>query len=69
MHERVVELAIEGHRIYDLQRWGWFDDQTKLNMLISHDTEFTNYEDGRHFLKIPQGELDLNPNLKPNSAN
>jgi starch-binding outer membrane protein, SusD/RagB family len=68
-HERVMELALEGSRFYDIVRWGWLEDAAKLEMLEAHDPEFANYLPGREFLKIPQGELDLNPNLKPNSAN
>lgn len=68
-HERVMEMALEGTRIYDIIRWGWLSDPTKLAMLKSHDVEFDNYAPGKEYLKIPQGELDLNPNLKPNSAN
>jgi hypothetical protein len=68
-HERVMELAIEGSRIYDIIRWGWLQDPGKLAMLKSHDSEFNNYVPGSEYLKIPQGELDLNENLLPNSAN
>jgi hypothetical protein len=68
-HERVMELAIEGSRIYDIIRWGWLLDPGKLAMLKSHDSEFNNYVPGSEYLKIPQGELDLNENLLPNSAN
>ncbi|HEY8512292.1 MAG TPA: RagB/SusD family nutrient uptake outer membrane protein [Cyclobacteriaceae bacterium] len=68
-HERVMELAIEGTRFYDIIRWGWLQDPDKLDMLKSHDPEFNNYVPGSEYLKIPQGELDLNENLLPNSAN
>lgn len=68
-HERVMEMAIEGTRFYDIIRWGWLQDSDKLAMLKSHDPEFNNYVPGSEYLKIPQGELDLNENLVPNSAN
>ncbi len=64
-----MELPIEGIRFYDIIRWGWLKDATKLAELKSHDPEFNNYQPGKKYLKIPQGELDLNANLKPNSAN
>jgi hypothetical protein len=68
-HERVMELPIEGIRYYDIIRWGWLSDATKLATLRTHDVEFNNYQPGKEYLKIPQAELDLNPNLKPNSSN
>lgn len=68
-HERALEFAIEGQRINDLIRWGWFQNPTRLAELKSHDVDFNNYTPGNEYLPIPQSELDLNKNLKPNSAN
>jgi starch-binding outer membrane protein, SusD/RagB family len=68
-HERVVEFSIEGQRVDDLIRWGWFYDNTKLAELITHDSEFSTWTSGREYLPIPQNELDVNTNLSPNSAN
>lgn len=68
-HERALEFAIEGQRIVDLIRWGWFYDATKLAELKTHDADFNTYTAGNEYLPIPQGELDINKNLKPNSAN
>ncbi len=68
-HERVLELGIEGQRIDDLIRWGWFYDSDRLAELQSHDSEFDTYLEGREYLPVPQTELDDNPNLSPNSAN
>lgn len=68
-HERYLELAIEGIRIHDLVRWGWFQDPQKLAELQSRDADFTTYQPGNEYLPIPQTELDVNPNLSPNSAN
>jgi hypothetical protein len=67
-HERALELGIEGVRFYDIMRWGWLYDNTKLAMLRSHDPEFNTWAPGHEYLPVPQVELDVNPNLKPNSA-
>lgn len=68
-HERALEFAIEGQRINDLIRWGWFYNPTKLAELKSHDADFNFYTPGNEYLPIPQQELDVNKNLLPNSAN
>ena len=68
-HERALEFAIEGQRINDLIRWGWFYDATKLDELKTHDKDFNSWTAGNEYLPIPQGELDVNKNLKPNTAN
>lgn len=68
-HERIMELAVEGSRFYDVKRWGWLDDPAKLAELKAHDAEFNNYVPTRKYLPIPQSELDLNPNLIGNDVN
>jgi hypothetical protein len=68
-HERALEFAIEGQRINDLIRWGWFSDPAKLALLKTHDTDFNTYTTGNEWLPIPQQELDVNRNLLPNPAN
>jgi len=68
-HERVTELAIEGSRWYDIKRWGYLENSSKLAELKSHDPEFETYVPGREYQPIVQGELDRNPNLVGNSAN
>jgi tetratricopeptide (TPR) repeat protein len=61
-HERVTELAGEGHRFEDLQRWGDLSPA-----IASRDAGFANFVTGRdEFLPIPQFDLDLDPNLKQN---
>jgi hypothetical protein len=67
--ERFLELAIEGQRIYDLIRWGWFYDPVKLALLKSRDKDFDTWSPGNEYLPIPQSELDVNKNAKPNPAN
>ena len=68
-HERFLEFAIEGQRINDLIRWGWFENPAKLAFLKSRDAEFNTYTSGNQWMPIPQGEVDTNPNVSPNSAN
>ncbi|MBA2250517.1 MAG: RagB/SusD family nutrient uptake outer membrane protein [Chitinophagaceae bacterium] len=67
MHERITELTGEDVRWNDLARWGYFDDQAKINELKSRDVEFNNFKIGKNnYLPIPQSETDINPNLKQN---
>jgi tetratricopeptide (TPR) repeat protein len=68
-HERALEFAIEGQRINDLIRWGWFENPTKLADLKTHDADFNSYTPGNQWLPVPQRELDVNKNLLPNPAN
>jgi hypothetical protein len=68
-HERALEFAIEGQRINDLIRWGWFSDPAKLALLKTHDADFNSYTPGNEYLPIPLRELDVNKNLLPNPAN
>jgi hypothetical protein len=69
MHQRVLELAVEGVRHYDIKRWGWFYDADKLAELVTHDEEFTTWTQGHEYLPIPTSEMDVNPYLSGNSAN
>ncbi|MFD3002945.1 RagB/SusD family nutrient uptake outer membrane protein [Pontibacter toksunensis] len=67
MHERVTELAGEGHRWNDLDRWGYFESQEKLNELIERDPAFSTFMLDRHrLLPLPQRDVDINPNLVQN---
>ncbi len=57
IHERRVELALEGKRYFDLVRWG----------LAEQKLGAKGYKAGRNGLyPIPQAELDTNPNLNQN---
>ena len=68
-HERALEFAIESIRIHDIVRWGWLYNDAKLSELKQHDSDFETWTAGKEYLPIPQTELDVNPNLEPNSAN
>jgi hypothetical protein len=74
--ERKIELAMEGHRFFDLVRWGIAD--TELNAYVAYQSTITNDVKNGKFLKgkneyypIPQREIDLSvkggsPVLKQN---
>ncbi|MGC4037056.1 MAG: RagB/SusD family nutrient uptake outer membrane protein [Chitinophagaceae bacterium] len=70
--ERRLELALEGHRFFDLVRWGIAGDYVN-NYLTTEATRLPNNLTGVNFsvgkneyFPIPQQEIDLNPNLKQN---
>ncbi|GAB3525799.1 RagB/SusD family nutrient uptake outer membrane protein [Pontibacter brevis] len=66
-HERVTELAGEGHRWNDLDRWGYFESEDKLQELIQRDPAFSTFMLDRHrLLPLPQRDVDINPNLIQN---
>ncbi len=66
--ERRLELAMEGHRLFDLNRWG-ITAQT-ISEYLSDEYTVTPYLEGVEFVEgtheyypIPQAELDKNPGL------
>ncbi len=63
LRERMFELGLEGHRLFDLARQGQL-----TGALVSRDAEFTTFAAGRELLPIPQTELNLNPNVKQNAG-
>jgi starch-binding outer membrane protein, SusD/RagB family len=63
-HERVTELAGEGHRWEDLQRWGDLGPQ-----LATRDAGFSHFVKGKdELLPIPQLDRDINQGLTQNSG-
>ncbi|HEY9123539.1 MAG TPA: RagB/SusD family nutrient uptake outer membrane protein [Bacteroidales bacterium] len=64
IHERRVELYLEGHRYFDLVRWNL------AKKYLNHFTEDgyqVIYESPKHdFMPFPQKEINTNPNLKQN---
>ena len=66
-HERVLELASEGTRWFDLVRWGWLDNSTDLEKIRERDEDFDYFEVGKSILlPIPTHEVDVNPKLLQN---
>jgi hypothetical protein len=66
MHERDVELALEGHRWFDLIRWSFdpawgVDVQEKLSRQLGPVSSDVFFVKGKHeFLPIPIREINLN---------
>ncbi|MCU7695338.1 RagB/SusD family nutrient uptake outer membrane protein, partial [Haoranjiania flava] len=61
--ERGWELAHEGDRRFDLVRWGIYTTRTPL----WNPQVFGNIQTNKHeFWPIPQGQIDINPNLTQN---
>lgn len=66
--ERRLELAMEGHRMFDLVRWGnaaqvinQYYQEEKDNVAYLNDAFF---ESGKHeYLPVPQSEIDLAPSI------
>lgn len=70
-HERRVELAFEGLRLYDVYRWRILKDAVdRINKEASTYNfwyETRNYRGEQEYVwPIPQTELDSNPNLEQN---
>lgn len=79
--ERLVELAIEGHRLYDIRRWKIGPSTTGTIKGMTYNSpknpgtlvtaELTGYvkefDPGKHYLwPIPFAQIQLNPNLVQN---
>jgi starch-binding outer membrane protein, SusD/RagB family len=72
--ERRLELAMEGHRFFDLNRWGitaqilndyYSGEKTKVSYL--NEAQFVA---GKHeYLPIPQAEIDLAPGIYSQNEN
>lgn len=65
-HERRVELALEGHRYFDIKRWGIA--HVKLPAIKNPGGVALVFEQRHYRFPFPQGELDINPSLKQNDG-
>lgn len=75
--ERLVELAFEDHRFWDVRRWKCGEETTpvkmaQLQMASNGDLILTRSEESRpwyeryYFFPIPFSEINMNPNLEQN---
>ncbi|MEM6765095.1 MAG: RagB/SusD family nutrient uptake outer membrane protein [Bacteroidota bacterium] len=68
--ERTRELCNEGHRYFDLQRWGRLVESIKASGSAPYVNWFyiawQNVQEFHNLLPIPQFEIDGNPNLTQN---
>ncbi|MBC6994813.1 RagB/SusD family nutrient uptake outer membrane protein [Neolewinella lacunae] len=64
--ERRRELALEGHYLFDLSRWGQpVDRDACLEFVLTCDLDYPDY---RYALPIPQAAIFNNPNLVQNEG-
>ncbi len=76
--ERMVELAFEGHRFWDVRRWKeadeYFTSITRMNITLNADGTYTytretvsrQWDDRMYLYPIPQTEIMKNGNLTQN---
>jgi len=72
--ERLVELAFENHRFWDVRRWKKGEQYFKniqtatisSGLILSRSTITRQWDDKFNFYPIPQSELKKNPNLTQN---
>ena len=73
-HERILELSLEGHRFYDLLRWG--ELASRFTALTASDpnfkkfineTDYQGFMPNKHeWLPIPINEINSNPYIEQN---
>lgn len=63
MHERTMEFAFEGHRFFDLRRWG--KDLMTQNLTSSGKTGAANFKFDNHaYFPIPEKERNTNNKIQ-----
>lgn len=72
--ERVLELSLEGHRFFDLLRWGTVADRfadlesTDPNFKQFNSSPYLGFTPNKHeWLPIPIDEIESNPNINQNN--
>ncbi|MCF0074144.1 RagB/SusD family nutrient uptake outer membrane protein [Dyadobacter sp. CY261] len=65
-HERRIELAMEGHRYFDLKRWGIM--AAKLSAVKNPAGVTLSFGEQNNVLPFPQTEIDRNKNLVQNTG-
>ena len=64
--ERVKELAIEGNRMFDLNRWGIAADRFEQNPEFRSNSRGVFIRGQHEYLPIPAQDVQSNPNLNQN---
>jgi hypothetical protein len=59
--QRMIELAGEGSRFYDLARW----DITKEQLTLANQPYAKNFEEKHNYFPVPLEEAQRNPNVEP----
>lgn len=59
--QRMIELVGEGHRFYDLVRWGIAKEQ----LTTANQPYANNFEEKHNFFPVPLEEAQRNPNVEP----
>ena len=62
-HERRLELAMEGHRFFDLVRWNIAEEKIDGSYLDNQEVYVSFSSPKNDFFPIPQQELNINPDL------
>jgi hypothetical protein len=65
MNERLIELAGEGQRWFDIRRWDKEGLITLDNSFFS-SIQTVSFQAKHIFFPIPNSEIDVNPNVKQN---
>jgi hypothetical protein len=68
-HERRVELAFEGHRRFDLVRWGTYIETMRAHASTYYPAWAGNIDDFETLFPIPAREIELNPDITPEQQN
>ena len=74
--ERLVELAFENHRFWDVRRWKKGPEYFRTiqvanisgSLMLTRSTVSRQWDDKYYFYPIPQTELKKNPNLTQNAG-
>lgn len=78
MRERMVELAFEGQRFWDVRRWkkgaecfkkvevANFKLDTNGDLILNREAQSRQWDDKYNLYPIPQTEIQKNGNLKQN---
>lgn len=66
--ERMLELAFEGERVFDLLRWGTMATVFKAHPEYRSNSGSLPFKDGFEYLPIPQNDINANPKIQQNQG-